>query len=173
MTTKELANALTGSVYNRMVQLRDEISESIERNGLRASGRTQDSLRVYVDGDVVTLEGRAFFSALQYGSAPWSGRTGVKCTYDEFKAIIRDWAQAKGLNFGQAKEHERTIGAITMSIIKRGSKVHRLGERLDVYDTLITDALLDMGDQLQLVVASEVDVVVDKWAKNTMLNKKT
>ena len=33
MTTKELANALTGSVYNRMVQLRDEISESIERNG--------------------------------------------------------------------------------------------------------------------------------------------
>ena len=168
MTTKELAR----SVYNRMLELRDEISSSIERNGLRASGRTQDSLRVYVDGDVVTLEGRAFFSALQYGSAPWSGKTGIKCTYDEFKSIIRDWAQAKGLNFGQAKEHERTIGAITMSIIRNGSKVFRKSERLDVYDTLITDALLDMGDQLQLVVASEVDVVVDKWAKNTMLNKK-
>lgn len=172
MTTKELANALTGSVYNRMVQLRDEISESIERNGLRASGRTQGSLRVHVDGDVVTLEGRAFFSALQYGSAPWSGRTGVKCTYEEFKAIIRDWAQAKGLNFGQAKEHERTIAAITMSIIRNGSKVFRKGERLDVYDTLITDTLLDMGDQVQMVVANEVDVAIDKWAKNTMLQKK-
>ena len=28
-------------------------------------------------------------------------------TYEEFKQIIMDWATAKGLNFGQAREHER------------------------------------------------------------------
>ena len=91
-STAELSSALTGTAYNRIVQLRDEIRAAIASKGLRASGRTQDSLRIHVDGDVVTLEGRAFFSALQYGSAPWSGRTGIKCTYEEFKGIIRDWS---------------------------------------------------------------------------------
>lgn len=166
MTTKELANALTGSVYNRMLQLRDEISESIERNGLRASGRTQDSLRVHVDGDVVTLEGRAFFPALQYGSSEWTGKTGIRCTYEEFREIIRQWASDKGLNFGQAKEHEKTIEAITHSIIRRGTKVYRTKQHLDVYDTVIENAVKDIGEQLQLVQAKAIDVVIDQWKKN-------
>ena len=168
MTTNELAAALTGTVYNRMVQLRDEIRESIDRNGLRASGRTQDSLRVYVDGKTVILEGRAFFSALQYGSSEWSGKTGIKCTFDEFREIIRQWVQDKGLNFGQAREHNKAVDAITMSIIRRGTKVYRTKQRLDVYDTLITEALLDMGDQLQLIEAKAVDVVIDQWAKSRL-----
>ena len=165
MNTTDLAKTLTGTVYNRVVQLRDEIRESIESHGLRASGRTQDSLRVYVDGNKVILEGRAFFAALQNGSSNWTGKTGVKCTVGEFREIIRQWAQDKGLNFGQAREHEKTIDAITMSIIRNGSKLYRTGQRLDVYDTLITEALLDIGEQLQLVQAKAVDVVIDKWAK--------
>lgn len=163
---KELATALTGTAYNRIVQLRDEIREAIGRMGLKASGRTQDSLAVRVDGNTVILEGRAFFSALQYGSKPWSGATGVRCSFDEFKSIIRDWATAKGLSFGDATTHERTIGAITMSIIRRGSKVYRSGQRLDVYDTLINEALLDIGEQMNAVNVKAVDVIIDKWAKN-------
>lgn len=166
MNPTEMASALTSTAYNRIVQLRDEIREAIAAKGLRASGRTQDSLRVYVEGNTVVLEGRAFFSALQYGSSPWTGRTGVRCTFQEFKQIIYQWATDKGLNLGQAREFDRAIGAITMSIIKRGSKLHRTGQRLDVYDTLITEALLDIGEQLQLVTAEAVDVVIDKWAKN-------
>ena len=165
-STAEFSAKLTSTAYNRVVQLRDEIREAISKMGLRASGRTQDSLRVYVDGNQVMLEGRAFFSALQYGSAKWTGATGVRCTFEEFRAIIRDWVQAKGLNFGQHKEHERAISAITMSIIRNGTKLHREGRRLDVYDTLITEALLDIGEQMQLVTAEAVDVVIDKWAKN-------
>lgn len=162
----ELATQLTGTAYNRIVQLRDEIREEISKKGLRASGRTQDSLRVYVDGNTVVLEGRAFFPALQYGSSAWKGTTGIRCTFNEFKAIIRDWVRDKGLNFGQHKEHERVVGAITASIIRNGTKVHREGQRLDVYDTLINEALLDLGEQLQLVTAEAVDVVIDQWAKN-------
>jgi hypothetical protein len=166
MTPKELSSALTGTAYNRIVQLRDEIRDAIGRMGLKASGRTQDSLKVRVDGNTVILEGRAFFPTLQYGLKPWSGSTGVRCTFDEFKAIIRDWATAKGLSFGDATTHERTIGAIAMTIIRRGSKVYRSGQRLDVYDTLIDEALLDLGEQLNLINVKAVDVVIDKWAKN-------
>lgn len=165
-STAELASALTGTAYNRIVQLRDEIREAIAAKGLRASGRTQDSLRVYVDGNTVVLEGRAFFSALQYGSSPWTGRTGIRCTFDEFRQIIYQWATDKGLNLGQAREFDRAIGAITMSIIKRGSKMHRTGQRLDVYDTLINEALLDIGEKAMLVTAEAVDVVIDQWAKS-------
>ena len=166
MTPKELSSALTGTAYNRIVQLRDEIRDAIGRMGLKASGRTQDSLKVRVDGNTVILEGRAFFPTLQYGSKPWSGSTGVRCSFDEFKAIIRDWATAKGLSFGDATTHERTIGAIAMTIIRRGSKVYRSGQRLDVYDTLIDEALLDLGEQLNLINVKAVDVIIDKWAKN-------
>ena len=165
-STAELASALTGTAYNRIVQLRDEIRDAIASKGLRASGRTQDSLRVYVDGNTVVLEGRAFFSALQYGSSPWTGRTGIRCTFDEFRQIIYQWATDKGLNLGQAREFDRAIGAITMSIIKRGSKLHRTGQRLDVYDTLINEALLDIGEKAMLVTAEAVDVVIDQWAKS-------
>ena len=165
-STAELSSALTGTAYNRIVQLRDEIRAAIDAKGLRASGRTQDSLRVYVDGNTVVLEGRAFFSALQYGSSPWTGRTGIRCTFQEFKQIIYQWATDKGLNLGQAKEFDRAVGAITMSIIRNGSKLHRTGQRLDVYDTLINEALLDIGEKAMLVTAEAVDVVIDQWAKN-------
>lgn len=165
-STAELSSALTDTAYNRIVQLRDEIREAIAAKGLRASGRTQDSLRVYVDGNTVALEGRAFFSALQYGSSPWTGRTGIRCTFQEFKQIIYQWATDKGLNLGQAREFDKAVGAITMSIIKRGSKLHRTGQRLDVYDTLINEALLDIGEKAMLVTAEAVDVVIDQWARS-------
>lgn len=165
-STAELASALTGTAYNRIVQLRDEIREAIAAKGLRASGRTQDSLRVYVEGNTVVLEGRAFFSALQYGSSPWTGRTGIRCTFQEFKQIIYQWATDKGLNLGQAKEFDRAVGAIAWSIIHNGTKLHRSGGRLDVYDTLINEALLDIGEKAMLVTAEAVDVVIDQWARS-------
>lgn len=164
MNTADLASALTGTVYNRVVQLKEEISAAIATTGKRASGRTQESLKVLVDGNTVTLVGRAFFPALEYGSSNWTGKTGIHCTFAEFKEIIRAWANAKGLTFGQAKEHERAIGAITSSIIRRGTKEFRMGNYTDVYDTLITEALLDIGEKVQLITAEAVDVVVDRWA---------
>lgn len=166
MNPTEMASALTSTVYNRMVQLRDEIREAIASKGLRASGRTQDSLRVYVDGNWVILEGRAFFPALQYGSSNWTGKTGISCSYQQFKQIIYQWATDKALNLGQAKEFDKAVGAIAWSIMNNGTKVYRQGGRLDVYDTLINEALLDIGEQIQLVQAEAVDVIIDKWAKN-------
>lgn len=166
MSIDEMTNALTGTAYNRIVQLRDEIREAIAAKGLRASGRTQDSLRVYVDGNTVVLEGRAFFPALQYGSSSWSGKTGVPCTYAEFKDIIYQWATDKGLNLGQAKEFDKAVGAIAMSIIRNGTKLKRTNGYIDVYDTLIEKAVEDIANQAMVVEAKAIDVVINQWANN-------
>lgn len=162
MNTTDLAAALTGTVYNRVVQLRDEIAANIEATGKRASGRTQESLKVLVEGNTVILVGRAFFPSLEYGSSNWTGKTGVRCTFAEFKEIIRAWANAKGLNLGQAKQFDRAVGNIAMSIIKNGTKGYKNYQ--DVYDSLIDEALVDIGLQIQLITAEAVDVVIDKWA---------
>ena len=90
------------TVTARLEQLRDEIRTAIASKGLRASGRTQESLHVYQEGNEVGLAGRPFFSALEFGSSAWSGKTGIRCSYEEFKGIIYQWASDKGLNLGQA-----------------------------------------------------------------------
>ena len=163
MNVTDMSSALTSTTYNRMVQLRDEIREAISNKGLRASGRTQDSLRVYVEGNTVILEGRAFFGSLQYGSSPWSGKTGIRCSYEEFKGIIYQWATDKGLNLGQAKEFKKAVANIAWDIMTQGSKLYWAGGYRDVYDTLVEKAVEDIGNQAMLVQAEAIDVLIDQW----------
>lgn len=163
---EQIDHLIRQTVMSRLAQLRDEIRSSIASKGLTASGRTQASLHVYESGDEVGLAGRPFFSALQYGSSAWTGKTGIGCSYAAFKQIIYQWATDKGLNLGQAKEFDKAVGAIAMSIIRNGTRLHRRGGRLDVYDTLITEALLDIKDLVGVEVVKQVDVIIDKWARN-------
>lgn len=149
----------------RMEQLRDEIRQAINTMGLRASGATQRSLRVEVSSNEVALWGRKFFSSLQYGSRSWSGTTGVRCSFNAFRSIISAWAAAKGLNFGQHKEHERVIGAIAATIIRQGSRLFRAHGYQDVYDTLIQQAIKDMATIAVDKVGTEIDAVINKWVR--------
>lgn len=149
-------------VARRLEQLKADISQSIASHGLTASGRTQASLVVVTDDKSVTLYGRAFFPALETGSSRWTGKTGVRCTFAEFKEIIRQWATAKGLHFGQAREHERTVGAITASIIRNGTAQTRK-PRLDVYTTLVDQAAEDCANLCADVVNAQIDNVIAQW----------
>lgn len=149
----------------RMEQLRDDIRTAINTMGLRASGATGRSLRVTVSSDEVALWGRRFFASLQYGSKPWSGVTGVRCSLFEFRGIIRQWAEAKGLNFGSHREHERVISAIAMTIIRKGSSLYRRGAYRDVYDTLIAKAVHDIGTIAVDKIGTQVDVIINQWAR--------
>lgn len=152
-------------VEARMRRLRDDIAASINQMGLRASGKTQASMRVEVDGNEVALWGRKFFSAMQYGSKPWSGVTGIACTFRAFRDIIRQWASSKGLSFGQHEEHERTIGAITAKIIREGSRLYRNHGYQDVYDSLIAEAMKDFDIIVVDKVGREFDIVINQWAR--------
>lgn len=165
MNNQDLSNALTGTAYNRIVQLRDEIKQSIADKGLTASGRTQNSLRVYVDGNTVVLEGRAFFASLEYGSSEWSGKTGIHCSYEEFKSIIYQWATDKGLNFGEAKDFKKAVANIAWVIMNQGTKLYWAHGYRDVYDTLVEKAVEDIGNQALLVEVEAVDVVINQWAR--------
>ena len=157
--------AVTDRIAERMVQLRDDIRNNINILGLRASGRTQQSLQVEVTSNEVSLWGRKFFSAMEYGTQPWSGYTGIRCTIQAFKDIIRQWASDKGLNFGQAREHERAISAITMTIIRKGSRLYRNSGYINVYDTLIAEAIKDIGNIALDETGTQFDIAVNQWAR--------
>lgn len=152
----------------RMMRLRDDIAENINRMGLKASGATQASMRVEVTGNEVALWGRRFFAAMEYGSRPWSGATGIRCTFQAFREIIRQWASDKGLSFGQAKQHDRTISAITAKIIREGSRLYRRAGYQDVYDTLIAEAVNDMGIIALDKVGTDFDIAINQWARNSV-----
>lgn len=156
---KEMSEAVAG----RLEQLKDEIAQSISAHGLTASGKTARSLYVVVSDKEVTLWGRAFFPALETGSSRWTGATGIRCTFRQFRAIIAEWVQAKALNFGQAKQHERTVSAITASIIRKGTKQKRSGQRLDVYSSLVDKAIEDCEYLILDVANAKINDVINKW----------
>lgn len=168
LTITTLNKALIEAVEQRMERLRDDISQNIVRTGKRASGRTQASLKVQTEGNSVALYGRPFFASLQYGSKPWNGATGNRMTFAGFREIIRQWVVDKGLRFGQAEEQDRTISAITASIIRKGSRQYRTATYTDVYDTLIAKAVQDISEMTSATAMTAVDVVINKWTRQSI-----
>lgn len=152
----------------RMAKLRDDIRSRINAMGLRASGSTGDSLRVEVSSNEVALWGRKFFASLEYGSRYWTGTTGVRCSFDAFREIIRQWASDKGLNFGDASDTERAVSAITMTIIRKGTQLFRNHGYQDVYDTLIAEALKDFQTIVLDKVGTEFNVAINQWARKSI-----
>lgn len=135
------------AVNERLLKLRDDISASIQSHGLRASGKTQRSMVVQQSGDTIGLyTTRPFFQSLETGSRGWTGYTGVHCTFKEFKEIIRQWARDKGLNFAN---DDKTLGAITYTIIHHGTKTYRQGGRNDIYSQLLVECFFDLSDIMQ------------------------
>lgn len=149
-----------GDVVRRMEQLREEISQSITASGKRASGRTQESMYVDFEGNKVGLYTSAmWFPTLEQGASYWDGRTGIKCSFAEFKEIIRTWATAKGLAF---KDDDKVLGAIAWTIIKHGTKDFRNGGRTDIYTPYIEAAIEDLSDTLKVLVAEQVSETLAK-----------
>ncbi|MBQ5648137.1 MAG: hypothetical protein IIV16_03325 [Alistipes sp.] len=123
-------------VAEELEQARKNISENIEREGKRASGKTQESMVVSVTDEgtatVGTLSGRAFFGALETGSKPWA--TQYKRVPLFFAEIIGDWIADKGLDLNPF--------AVATKIMRKGSKQYREGAITTVYSEEI-DATLE------------------------------
>lgn len=139
-------------VRARVEQLKSEISQEIAAKGLRASGRTQNSLRVEREGDAVVLYGREFFATLETGSAPWTGRTGRKCTAKQFRGIIAQWIEDKGLIVDNIKSASFLIAR---SIMKKGTLTHH-NPRTDIYTPAITRAVDDIENQINLFFEQKI-----------------
>lgn len=114
-------------VAEELEQARKNISDNIEREGKRASGKTQESMAVAVadEGSAVvgTLSGRAYFGALETGSKPWAAQ--YKRVPKFFADIIAEWVEAKNI--------DAPPYAIATKIMREGSKQHREGAITTVY----------------------------------------
>lgn len=152
----------------RMAKLRDDIRSRINAMGLRASGRTGDSLRVEVSDNEVALWGRKFFASLEYGSRYWTGTTGVRCSFEAFREIIRQWASDKGLSFGDASSTDKAVSAIAITIMRQGTKLFREHGYQDVYDTLIAEALKDFQTIVLDKVGTEFNIAINQWARKSI-----
>lgn len=161
MVLEELLPAVQSNLTRRLEQLKRDIAQSISAHGLTASGKTANSMYVTSTQFGVALYGRPFFPALETGSSAWTGATGIRCSYEEFKGIILNWARAKGLNFGQNKAYEKAVANIAWSIMQNGTAQKHKG-RLDVYTSLVDEA----AEECEKVVMDEVNVVVNNVIAN-------
>lgn len=149
------------TVRARVEQLKSEISQEITAKGLRASGRTQNSLRVEREGNTIVLYGREFFAALENGTAPWSGRTGHKCTAKQFRGIIAQWIEDKGLIVDNIKSASFLIAR---SIMQKGTLTHR-NPREDIYTPAITRATNDIEQQINLFFEQKIVSAILKYKR--------
>lgn len=157
-----LSKQMSDAIAERFERLKKEIAASISSHGLTASGQTARSMYVVVTPQEISLYGRAFFAALETGSSRWTGATNTPITIEEFKGIISNWASAKGLNFGQAKDWERAVSNIAWSIKRNGTR-QRHKPRLDVYTSLVDQAVKDCEALCVDIVNAQVDNVIAQW----------
>lgn len=101
--------------------------------GQIVSGKTAESLKVErVAPNEVRLVARPFFSALETGSQPWSGRTGEKMNAQDFQMIIFEWASRKGIIPADMKPLSFAY-VVARKIMNEGSKLYRQGGRKDIF----------------------------------------
>lgn len=142
-------------VQEELAQAKANITENIEREGKRATGKTAESMQVLVADEgasvVGTLSGRAYFGALETGSKPWA--TQYKRVPKFFADIIAEWAQAKGVDIPPY--------AVATKIMREGSKQYRDGEITSVFSEEIDDTL----DRINKRVMGLFDSVISESLK--------
>lgn len=135
-------------ISEHLERMRARISENIEANGQRASGRTQKSLRWEASDTSGTLYGRSFFESLEHGRGPT--RNGGDGT---LWSVIRQWIIDKGIAvriipYKTDRPHkytaeERSLNAMAYAITRRihesGTRLYRDGGRSDVYTSVINE----------------------------------
>ena len=120
--------------------LKDRISANIDNSGQRASGYTQESMSVDVQGTAGVLSGRRAFSTLERGSMPWAKQPRIVPKW--FADIIQQWLIDKNLS------DKLNAWAVAAKIIREGSALHREGGRADIYSPEIQTALQNIGARL-------------------------
>lgn len=146
-----------------LTALRDEISRNIEAAGERASGRTQESLRVEASNDGGTLYGRQAFGTTE------TGRKAGAVPHNIVE-IIRQWIQDKGIKtaaipYKTDRPHKYTpaergeiaaAAAIAYSIKERGTRLYRDGGRTDIYSDAIPAAVERIKARIGALFVNEI-----------------
>lgn len=146
-------------ITDELQRLAQRISDNIERNGQRASGKTQASLEVVDDGDAVALLGRKAFGTLERGVPP----LGDKIRLRSFAGILYRWAHDKGISFEDDRERWSFAFAVAKKIKKDGTQLFRDKGRTDVYSNEIPKTINNIARKL----ADEVVLRIESIKLNT------
>lgn len=150
-------------------RIRVKIAANIESKGLKASGKTADSMRIEPYTFGMRLVGRPYFQSLELG------RPAGRVPHD-FNGIIRQWIIDKRLAVRQIPYkrqpsarwqpkytvEERSLrimaGAIAHTIATRGTLLYRQGGRMDIYSPVIAEEV----EQLQ---KNYVGLIIDSISR--------
>lgn len=141
---------IAGVLASAFENLRSRISANIESTGRRASGATQESLRVEVvtdaQGFTATLFGRQYFGALETGSRPW--RKQYQHPPRFFREIVAEWIDAKGLDLSPY--------LVARKIMREGSALYRAGGQPDVYSGEIPKTIDELRREIAKAFATPI-----------------
>lgn len=122
--------------------LQRNITERQRKAGAWATGRTAGLYEVRVRPDGGELWGAAYAGVLERGRRPG------KVPYN-FEALLRRWAEAKGITFADERDAMRWARAVAWKIRREGTELYRTGGTRDIFTTPIqemTDRLVkDLG----------------------------
>lgn len=138
------------AMYTALERIRAKIAANIVEKGLRASGKTERSMRIEGDAYGMRLVGRPYFQSLELGRPAGRVPRG-------FNAIIRQWIINKHIAVPMVpykrqpsdrwqpkySVEERSLrlmaGRIAHTIATRGTLLHRQGGRADIYSPVIAE----------------------------------
>lgn len=153
MNESELRYQVGAIIDNQLQILRENIIANSFAAGQKATGKTADSMtvRIFKEGDIVVgeLDARAFFGNLEQGNKPFGAQhfryRADGTTYPSapkwFTEIIREWAEAKHLDF-------ESPWAVATKIMTEGTELYRNGGRDDIFTPEIPKALKELQRRL-------------------------
>jgi hypothetical protein len=120
------------------------------------SGKTSDGYEVAVESETRGwLGGYSYVGVLETGRKP--GKVPVY-----FKEIIKRWIVAKGLQYQDDKALNRMASSIAWVIHKEGTKLHRDGRRVDIFDAPLKDFTDRLADRLSIFYQTQTANEVHK-----------
>lgn len=150
-------------ILQELDELRARIIQNHKAAGQVASGRTMRSLRIDVTEDSGALYGRSPFGVLE------TGRKAGKVPR-RFYLIIRQWMRDKGIEaapipYKTDRKHKwtpeergaRSMAAmIAQSIRKRGTRLHRMGGRDDIYSREIVRTEKELMERMMMFIEKKI-----------------
>ena len=155
-------------VTEELERAKQLIINHIRINGQNASGKTIKSLHVEATEDEGVLYGHKPFGILE------TGRKAGKIPYS-FRSIICQWMQDKGVHgtpipykrgdgdhkwTPQERGDLKMAGSIAWTIKTRGSRLHRMGGRDDVYSNVVPETLERVRARLISLISTEVSHII-------------
>lgn len=172
MTESNLRYNIGQIIDDQLRILRENIIANHFAAGQKASGKTADSMTISItkegDGVIVgTLDARDYFGNLEQGNKPFGAQyfryRSDGTTYPSapkwFIEIIREWAEAKHLDFD-------SHWAVATKIMTEGTELYRNGGREDIFTPEIPKAVAELQRRLAGLFDAQLTASVFETLRN-------